>query len=68
MCACETAKDDLGISLLVAAEKLLLVNCGTRVQILDASDPAVGCKVRILGGQFVGEKAFAPRACLLGLS
>ena len=63
----ETAKDDLGISLLVAAEKLLLVNCGTRVQILDASDPAVGCKVRILGGQFVGEKAFAPRAYLLGL-
>jgi DNA-binding winged helix-turn-helix (wHTH) protein len=63
----ETAKDDLGISLLVAAEKLLLVNCGTRVQVLDASDPAVGCKVRILGGQFVGEKAFAPRACLSGL-
>jgi DNA-binding winged helix-turn-helix (wHTH) protein len=63
----ETAKDDLGISLLVAAEKLLLVNCGTRVQVLDASEPAVGCKVRILGGQFVGEKAFAPRACLLGL-
>jgi DNA-binding winged helix-turn-helix (wHTH) protein len=63
----ERAKDDLGISLLVAAEKLLLVNCGTRVQILDASDPAVGCKVRILGGQFVGEKAFAPRTYLLGL-
>jgi DNA-binding winged helix-turn-helix (wHTH) protein len=68
MRACEMAKDDLGISLLAAAEKLLLVNCGTRVQILDASDPAIGCKVRILGGQFVGEKAFAPRACLLGLS
>ncbi len=68
MCDCETAKDDLGISLLVAAEKLLLVNCGTRVQILDASDPTLGCKVRILGGQFVGEKAFAPRACLSGLS
>ena len=30
---------------------------GTRVQILDASDPALGCKIRILGGQFVGEKA-----------
>jgi len=63
----EKIKDDLGISLLVAGEKLLLVNCGTRVQILDARDPEVGCKVRILGGQFVGEKAFAPRACLLGL-
>jgi DNA-binding winged helix-turn-helix (wHTH) protein len=68
MCGCESSQDALGISLLVAAEKLLLVNCGTRVQILDASNAALGCKVRILGGQFVGEKAFAPRAYLAGLS
>jgi DNA-binding winged helix-turn-helix (wHTH) protein len=68
MCGCESTQDALGISLLVAAEKLLLVNCGTRVQILDASNAALGCKVRILGGQFVGEKAFAPRAYLSGLS
>lgn len=68
MCGCETSHDALGISLLVAAEKLLLINCGTRVQILDASNAALGCKVRILGGQFIGEKAFAPRACLAGLS
>ena len=68
MCNCETSNDALAISLLVASEKLLLVNCGTRVQILDASKPALGCKVRILGGQFVGEKAFAPRAYLAGVS
>jgi DNA-binding winged helix-turn-helix (wHTH) protein len=68
MCDCEAAKDDLGISLLVAAEKLLLVDCGTKVKILEASNPALGCKVRILGGQFVGEKAFASRANLSGLS
>jgi DNA-binding winged helix-turn-helix (wHTH) protein len=68
MCGCETAQDALGISMMVAAEKLLLVNCGTRVQILDASNAALGCKVRILGGQFVGEKAFAPRVYLSGLS
>jgi DNA-binding winged helix-turn-helix (wHTH) protein len=67
MCACEKAKDDLGISLLVASEKLLLINCGTRAQILDASNADLGCKVRILGGQFVGEKAFAPRAYLTEL-
>jgi len=65
---CETAKDDLGISLLVAGDKLLLVECGTRVKILDASNAALGCKVRILGGQFVGEQAFALRAHLVGLS
>jgi DNA-binding winged helix-turn-helix (wHTH) protein len=68
MCTCETSNDALAISMMVAAEKLLLVNCGTRVQILDASNAALGCKVRILGGQFVGEKAFAPRAYLAGLS
>ena len=68
MCDCEAAKDDLGLSLLVAAEKLLLVNCGTKVKIVDASNPALGCKVRILGGQFVGEKAFASRAHLSGLT
>jgi DNA-binding winged helix-turn-helix (wHTH) protein len=65
---CETAKDDLGISLLVAGEKLLLVECGTRVKILDARNAGLGCKVRILGGQFVGEQAFALRAQLAGLS
>jgi DNA-binding winged helix-turn-helix (wHTH) protein len=61
---CEAASDDLGISLLVADEKLLLVSCGTKVKILDASNAALGCNVRILGGQFVGERAFAPRAYL----
>jgi len=68
MCDCQAAKDDLGISLLVASEKLLLVNCGTEVKILDASNAVLGCKVRILGGQFVGEKAFAPRVYLSKLS
>jgi len=68
MHTCEAAKDDLGISLLVADEKLLLVSCGTKVKILEASNPAEGCRVRILGGQFVGEKAFAPRAYLSGLA
>jgi DNA-binding winged helix-turn-helix (wHTH) protein len=68
MSNCESSQDALAISMMVAAEKLLLVNCGTRVQILDASNPALGCKVRILGGQFVGEKAFAPRANLAGIS
>ncbi len=68
MSNCEATQDALAISMMVAAEKLLLVNCGTRVQILDAGNPTLGCKVRILGGQFIGEKAFAPRANLAGLS
>jgi DNA-binding winged helix-turn-helix (wHTH) protein len=68
MRSCEAAQDDLGISLMVADEKLLLVSCGTKVKILEAANSAAGCKVRILGGQFVGEKAFAPRAYLSGLA
>ena len=68
MRGCEAAHDDLGISLMVADEKLLLVSCGTKVKILDAANPTEGCKVRILGGQFVGEKAFAPRPYLSGLA
>ena len=67
-CACENASDDLGISLLVADERLLLVTTGTKVKILDAGNATLGCKVRILGGQFVGEIAFAPRAYLSELS
>jgi DNA-binding winged helix-turn-helix (wHTH) protein len=67
-CACEKASDDLGISLLVADEKLLLVASGTKVKVLDASNATLGCRVRILGGQFVGEIAFAPRAYLSELS
>jgi hypothetical protein len=68
MRSCEAAQDDLGISLMVADEKLLLISCGTKVKILEAANSAAGCKVRILGGQFVGEKAFAPRAYLSGLA
>jgi len=64
---CEAASDDLGISLLVAAEKLLLVSCGTKVKILEARQPDLGCSVRILKGQFVGATAFAPRQFLEGL-
>lgn len=61
MAACEAASDDLGISLLVAASKLLMVACGTNVKILEARRPERGCHVRILGGEFIGEKAFVPR-------
>jgi len=65
---CEAASDDLGISLLTAAEKLLLVPCGTTVKILEAREPERGCRVRILKGHFIGRLAFAPREFLSGLA
>jgi DNA-binding winged helix-turn-helix (wHTH) protein len=60
----ESASDDLGIALMTAAEKLLLVPCGTKVKILEARQPANGCRVRILEGRFIGATAFAPRKYL----
>lgn len=65
---CEAARDDLGISLLVAAQKLLMVAGGTPVKILEAKNPEAGCRVRILQGQFIGETAFVPRKYLQGLT
>ncbi|MFY9529982.1 MAG: winged helix-turn-helix domain-containing protein [Candidatus Acidiferrales bacterium] len=64
----EAAHDDLGISLLVASEKLLLVACGTSVRVLEVRQPLSGCLVRILEGQYTGETAFVPRKYLMGLS
>ena len=64
---CDTANDDLGRALLIAAEKLLLVPCGTEVKILEARNPARGCTVRIMAGQFFGDKAFVPLLNLQGL-
>lgn len=65
---CEAAGDDLGISLLAADEKLMLVPCGTTVKILEAQRPQRGCRARILAGHFIGVIAFVPRKYLHGLS
>jgi DNA-binding winged helix-turn-helix (wHTH) protein len=60
----EGATDDLGLSLLFASRKILLVRSGTRVKVLKAC-PASSCwEVRILGGEFTGETALVPRKCL----
>lgn len=64
---CDTANDDLGRALLIAAKKLLLVPCGTEVKILEARNPARGCTARIMGGEFFGDKAFVPVQNLQGL-
>jgi DNA-binding winged helix-turn-helix (wHTH) protein len=66
MRGCEAAKDELGFAMLIAAEKVLLVNCGTEVKILEAANPARGCTARILAGQFYGDKVFVPRMHLRG--
>jgi hypothetical protein len=61
----EAASDDLGLSLLFAAKKVLLVPSSTRVKVLKAY-PVISCwEVRILEGEFTGETALVPGKCLL---
>jgi DNA-binding winged helix-turn-helix (wHTH) protein len=56
----EAASDDLGLALLFADQKLLMVRAGTHVKILDRL-PAGACyEVRILEGEHTAKTALAP--------
>ncbi|MGD0306869.1 MAG: winged helix-turn-helix domain-containing protein [Candidatus Acidiferrales bacterium] len=56
----EAAADDLGLSLLFAAEKLLVLRTDTRVKVLEAR-PAQSCyEVRILEGEHMAKTAVVP--------
>jgi DNA-binding winged helix-turn-helix (wHTH) protein len=53
----EAAADDLGLSLLFAAEKLLVVRAGTRVKVLEARAAQSCYEVRILEGEHMAKTA-----------
>jgi DNA-binding winged helix-turn-helix (wHTH) protein len=53
----EAASDDVGLSLLVASQKLLIVSDGTPVRILEIRQAASRCQVRILEGEHYGKTA-----------
>ncbi len=56
----EAASDELGLALLFADQKVLMVRIGTRVKILDLR-PASGCyEVRVLEGEHTAKIALAP--------
>src|SRR6266446_5294316 len=56
----EAASDDVGLSLLIASQKLLMVPDGTPVRILEIRQPDSRCQVRILEGEHYGKTAVAP--------
>jgi len=56
----DAANDDLGTSLLIAAQKLFLVANGTQLRILDVQSSASRCVVRILDGEHYGKTALVP--------
>jgi DNA-binding winged helix-turn-helix (wHTH) protein len=60
----ESAADDLGVSLLFAADKLLVVRTGTRVKLLEASSAQSCYEVRILEGEHMAKTAVVPHVYL----
>jgi hypothetical protein len=61
----EAAADDLGLSLLFAAEKLLVVRAGTRVKVLEARSAHSWYEVRILEGEHMAKTAVVPDTYLV---
>jgi DNA-binding winged helix-turn-helix (wHTH) protein len=61
----ESAADDLGLSLLFAAEKLLVVRAGTRVKVLESSSAQSCYQVRILEGEHMAKTAVVPQIYLV---
>ncbi len=64
----EAANDDVGLSLLIAAQKLFLVAKGTPVRILEVQETPSRCQVRILDGEHYGKTALVPLEWLWGLA
>lgn len=62
------ANDDVGLSLLIAAQRLFLVAHGTPVRILEVQRTASRCLVRILEGEHYGKTALVPLQSLTDLA
>jgi len=64
----DAANDDVGLSLLIASQKLLMVASGTQVRILEVQQIQSRCQVRILEGEHYGKTAVVPLKRLAELS
>jgi len=53
----DAANDDVGLSLLIASQRLLMVAKGTQVRILEVQPTQSRCRVRILEGEHYGKTA-----------
>lgn len=63
----DAASDDVGLSLLIATQRLLMVLKGTPVRILAVEEMRSHCQVRILDGEHYGKTAWVPLAWLAEL-
>jgi DNA-binding winged helix-turn-helix (wHTH) protein len=64
----DLANDDVGLSLLLASQRVLMVPAGTQVRVLEVQQEGLRCQVRILDGEHYGKTAVVPRKNLRGLS
>ena len=64
----DAANDDVGLSLLIASQKLLMVPTGTQVRILEVQPTQSRCQVRILEGEHYGKAAVVRLKQLVELS
>jgi DNA-binding winged helix-turn-helix (wHTH) protein len=64
----DAANDDVGLSLLIASQKMLIVPSGTQVRILEVQPTQSRCQVRILEGEHYGKAAVVPLKQLAELS
>jgi DNA-binding winged helix-turn-helix (wHTH) protein len=53
----ESASDDVGFSLLIAQQRVLLLPLGLKVRVIEAQDPGPMLEVRILEGEHYGRTA-----------
>ena len=60
----EIADDSLGLSLLSASAKILLVEEGTKVKVLESRPNHTYCEVRVLEGEHIGQTVLIERKCL----
>lgn len=60
----QSLEDDVGIAVMIAEKRLLLVEGGHRVRVLAAEDKARWCEVRIMDGEHYGRTALVERKAL----
>jgi hypothetical protein len=56
----DAANDDVGLSLLIASQKLIMVPEGTPVRVLEVEQAHSRCQGRILEGEHYGKTALLP--------
>ena len=60
----QSLEDDVGIAVMIAEKRLMLVEGGHRVRVLAAEDKAQWCEVRIMDGEHYGRTALVERKAL----